>query len=37
MDLQNSFTTAKRTTFATKPILGYQQRLKCVAVLPWKT
>jgi len=39
IDLQNSFTAAKSTTFSRKLILGYppQAHLKYVAALPWKT
>jgi len=37
IDLQNSFTAAKGTKFATKLIFGYPPHLKYVAALPWKT
>jgi len=37
IDLQNSFTAAKRSKVTTKPILGYPPHLKYVAALPWKT
>jgi len=37
IDLKNSFTAAKSSTFATKLILDYPPHLKYVAALPWKT
>jgi len=37
IDLQNSFTAPKSSTFPTKLILGYPPHLKYVAALPWKT
>jgi len=36
MDLQNSFTAAKSTTFPIKAVLAYPPHLKYVAALPWK-
>jgi len=34
MDLRNSFTAAKSSKLATKPILGYPPHLRYVATLP---